>query len=278
MNKTPAFFLRIFCSVLFFSFSTTQVHSSRPDKVTYLGVHATKLSPEMSHQLDFPPGLYLNVVRVGENSPAQKAGLMVYDVLLAFDDQILINQEQLKQLVRTKRPGEVIDLKLVRKGSEKKIEVILEETDRRAEREFGNRMDPFGDDFFSGNDFFGNDRLRKFFGREFGFDSLRKQMFPNEPSFPGGFDSIDSSNPDDPVHQPGADIQSFSYSSSQNQVVVTDEEGTLEWTEKDGSQYLRVTTLDGQIIFEGPINSEEERKLLPAGVNDRLEKIENKNL
>lgn len=242
-----------------------------------MGVHATKLSPEMSHQLDFSPGLYLSVMRIGENSPAEKAGLQIYDVLLSLDEQILINQEQLKQLVRMKLPGDSIEVKLVRKGSERKIQVVLEETEKRVEKSFGNRMDSFGDDFFSGNDLFDNGGFRNFFDREFGLNSLRKQM-QNNRDFPNQFNITDNLQTDDPVHQPGADIQSFSYSSTQNQRVVTDEEGTLEWTEKDGNKYLRVTSSSGELIFEGPINTKEERNLLPSGVSERLKKIENNRL
>ena len=271
------FFLRLIFLFLFSLFSIGQAKNSKIDKVTYMGVHATKLSPEMSHQLDFSPGLYLSVMRIGENSPAEKAGLQIYDVLLSLDEQILINQEQLKQLVRMKLPGDSIEVKLVRKGSERKIQVVLEETEKRVEKSFGNRMDSFGDDFFSGNDLFDNGGFRNFFDREFGLNSLRKQM-QNNRDFPNQFNITDNLQTDDPVHQPGADIQSFSYSSTQNQRVVTDEEGTLEWTEKDGNKYLRVTSSSGELIFEGPINTKEERNLLPSGVSERLKKIENNRL
>ena len=271
------FFLRLIFLFLFSLFSIGQAKNSKIDKVTYMGVHATKLSPEMSHQLDFSPGLFLSVIRIGENSPAEKAGLQIYDVLLSLDEQILINQEQLKQLVRMKLPGDSIEVKLVRKGSERKIQVVLEETEKRVEKSFGNRMDSFGDDFFSGNDLFDNGGFRNFFDREFGLNSLRKQM-QNNRDFPNQFNITDNLQTDDPVHQPGADIQSFSYSSTQNQRVVTDEEGTLEWTEKDGNKYLRVTSSSGELIFEGPINTKEERNLLPSGVSERLKKIENNRL
>ena len=100
----------------------------------------------------------------------------------------------------------------------------------------------------------------------------------NNRDFPNQFNITDNLQTDDPVHQPGADIQSFSYSSTQNQRVVTDEEGTLEWTEKDGNKYLRVTSPSGELIFEGPINTKEERNLLPLGVSERLKKIESNRL
>ena len=43
-------------------------------------------------------------------------------------------------------------------------------------------------------------------------------------------------------------------------MTVTDEMGTLHYTEKDGEKFLRATDPQGELIFEGPVNSPEERK------------------
>ena len=99
--------------------------------------------------MDLPAGAHLSVDQVSPNSPAEQAGLRLYDVLLQLDDQILINSSQLKALVRMKKPGDLITLKLLRKGEPKILEVTLSETDvpiilRRNSRSFGDL-----DDFFS---------------------------------------------------------------------------------------------------------------------------------
>ena len=107
--KSFPLFLLIFS--LFLNPSATD-----PAKVAYLGVHTEKLSPGTSHQLNLPIGAYLEVVYVGKESPALEAGIQSYDVLKKFDDQILINQEQLKQLVQMKQPGDSVILQLLRKG------------------------------------------------------------------------------------------------------------------------------------------------------------------
>ena len=71
--------------------------SSEPDRemeqVTYLGVRTESLAPAMSKQLSLPMGLHLSVVRVGPDSPAEKAGLREFDVLLKLDEQILVNED-----------------------------------------------------------------------------------------------------------------------------------------------------------------------------------------
>ena len=97
-------------------FSTFAVQPSK--KVTFLGVSASTLPQRMSEQMDLPAGAHLCVDQVSPNSPAEQAGLKLYDVLLQLDDQILINSSQLKVLVRMKKPGDLITLKLLRKEAQ----------------------------------------------------------------------------------------------------------------------------------------------------------------
>ena len=63
---------------------------------------------------------------------------------------------------------------------------------------------------------------------------------------------------------------------NKRQMMVTDDEGTLEWSEENGKKSLRVTNPGGEILFDGPIDSEEERGSLPPSVAFRLEKMEKK--
>ena len=78
---------------------------------------------------------------------------------------------------------------------------------------------------------------------------------------------------DDPLH-PKASMESFSKQTSQSQVMITDGEGTLEWSEKNGQKSLRATDPYGKVLFDGPIDNEGERKALPENLKSRLEKLE----
>jgi hypothetical protein len=59
-------------------------------------------------------------------------------------------------------------------------------------------------------------------------------------------------------------------------MVVRSGEGEMILEEKDGGRTLVVKDSDDKLIFEGPINTSEEREKMPPEVRQRLEKIEEK--
>ena len=69
--------------------------------------------------MNLPTGVHLSVDQVSAESPADSAGLKLFDILLKFDDQILVNSAQLKALVRMKNSGDQVNLEILRKGKPK---------------------------------------------------------------------------------------------------------------------------------------------------------------
>ena len=76
--------------------------SPQSPKKAYLGVYTAELRQSVSHQLDLPSNLHLSVEQVADGSPALKAGIQQFDILLRLDDQILVNPDQLKYLVHSR--------------------------------------------------------------------------------------------------------------------------------------------------------------------------------
>lgn len=240
--------------------------------LTYLGIYATPVNPSLSNQLNLTANFYLNVERVESNSPAEKGGVQKFDLLMQFNDQVLINPEQLKCLVRSKKPGEEVVLTILRKGKKQKITLTLGKINRTIERGFPNLdrsyfpfpADPIDRDSFL-NDSSINDLIDRY-TEEHSFrfnNSLGRHKRIHPRSLPD----------DDPLH-PKTNTESFSKQTSQSQVMITDEEGTLEWTEKNGQKSLRATDPYGKVLFDGPIDNEGERKALSGSLKSRLEKLE----
>jgi len=207
--------------------------------LTYLGIYATPVNPSVSNQLNLTANFYLNVERVESNSPAEKGGVQKFDLLMQFNDQVLINPEQLKCLVRSKKPGEEVVLTILRKGKKEMITLTLGKINRTIERGFPHldrgyfpfQADPIDRDSFL-NDSSINDLIDRYTeNHSFQFNnSLGRHKRIHPRSLPD----------DDPLH-PKASKESFSNQTSQSPVMITDGEGTLEWTEKNGQKSLRAT-------------------------------------
>ena len=272
------FSIFLFNISILFNLSLVAKNKDSDDRTTaYLGIYATKVNPNVSHQLKLTENLYLNVELVAKNSPAEKAGIQKFDLLLQLDDQILVNQEQLKYLVRSKMPTDEVTLTLLRQGKKQKITLKLGETNLTEENSkqnstLGNRfpLDPFGMDFFEKDPFLHDPQnLQDLIERHSRHPFLRfnqnrgrhKKILP-----PTQLD-------DEPLH-PKTNIESFSSQTSQSQVMITDEEGTLEWTEKDGQKSLRATDPNGKVLFDGPIDTNAERQALTKDLKLKLDKLE----
>ena len=245
----------------------------------YLGVHTSRVDNGLSHQLGLPLGAHLKVERVATGSPAEDAGIKLFDILVKLDDQLLINPEQLKTLVRMHNPGECITLSILRQS--KPLSVLVELTEAPEEvRDSVNRdwMDervPFNNDQFFGP----NGRFRDFFRRHsFDFPDLKNfhHLFFSNPLLddPSVSPSPMPGSSDDPLHAGDADVQSYSYSSSTQQITVNDEFGSLQWTEKDGLRFLRATDLKGRVLYEGSISSQDDLGELPQDVLERLRTLQ----
>jgi hypothetical protein len=94
-------------------------------KGAYLGVATSPPTPIVREQLKLAHGMGLVVDVVEKQSPAEEAGLKQYDVLTKLGDQLLINGEQLAVLVRSKQPGDEVELTVVRGGESRTVKAKL---------------------------------------------------------------------------------------------------------------------------------------------------------
>ena len=292
-----------------------------PAKATFLGVYATKLSPVVSRQLGLSGSLYLSVEQVSPGSPAEKAGLEQYDVLKKLDDQILVNQEQLLELVRSREAGQQVSLTILRGGKEKVLKAKLgskhvskaQARGFSAPRILGNDLRGGGFIIPDARDL--NERIRKqiagqrdLLGRR-GLHGFAPNLDFSDPKLLEKFDADgdgklspmerDKARDEGAVPKLNLDIDlgfgavpkldellrdarrrgaSSSWSSvtgtAQTKVVSIDDDGSFEYSSEDGKKRFKATSPDGEVLFEGPVNTDAERNALPDGMLERLESLE----
>ncbi len=243
------------------------------EKVTYLGVETAAVNRTLRAQLGLPKDTGLVITNVLAKSPAADL-LKEDDVLTRFDDQILVNTQQLGVLVRAKNDGDEVRLTIVRGGKEQtvKTKLAVREVSKMAENYFfRNGAGGAGEwqGFMSPGAQASLERLRELpgMGPEGAQDVLR--MIGREREH-GAL-----------LGQPGVRIISRKGKGStildlpKSNISYSDEDGAIEIKSDEGQRSLTVRNPKGEVTFSGPINTEEERSKLPAAVKQRLEKLDN---
>jgi len=106
-----------------------------------LGVMFTMLSPELAKELelDIEEGALLKGdgknFAVLPGKPAEKAGLIEKDVIIAVNGEEINQDNPLQQEIMKYAPGDTIKVKFIRKGEEREVEVTLEEANLEEEKE-----------------------------------------------------------------------------------------------------------------------------------------------
>lgn len=233
------------------------------DPVTFLGVAVTPADPALAAQLRLPEGQGLVVTMVEDDSPAAKAGLKQHDVLRKLEDQILIDPRQLSVLVRTRKEGETVAVTYVRAGAEARATVKLAAHVPSPEGTF------------------------KWLGAETPDFLFRTENFNR--SFNGGAPEAGDERgfPPNLRLAPGVPIPPMAGTAGANRVMIyrpetnvvfSDDEGTLVLRFDGKGQALTAKDLKGEVVFDGPVATPEQREALPEDLRKRFEKLEGMNV
>lgn len=237
------------------------IHAGAPldlEKVAFLGVQTAPADPALAAQLGLPRSTGLVVTDVVPDSPAASV-LKVHDVLIKLDDQLLIDPHQLSVLVRNHKEGDDVALTYLRAGKEATTKVKLgqHEVPKMA------ALNPRGFTPAGGSMAWTSSHApvaREEVDRVLGLIDLGKDGAPH----------IVRHN-----QLAGDRVISVTVNTGDSNMSFSDDKGSLDLTIKDGRKELVAKDPKGATIFSGPINTEEERKGLPADVAERLKKIEN---
>lgn len=97
-------------------------------EVAWLGISTDETCDVLASQLGLKSGEGLVVIYVESNSPAAKAGLQKFDVLVEMGDQLLVHPGQLRKLVRRQKEGDTIKLEFYRGGKKQSATATLSKT------------------------------------------------------------------------------------------------------------------------------------------------------
>jgi serine protease Do len=97
----------------------------------YIGVQLREVDADLQRSLNLPVTHGAFVQDVTSGSPADRAGIRAYDVVLSFDGANVTNDDDLIRQISGKTPGSAAPVRLLRDGREITITVKLSERPRR---------------------------------------------------------------------------------------------------------------------------------------------------
>ena len=100
-----------------------------------LGVYLRTATPEVAADLDLEVSAGALVMDVTPGSAADTAELRIYDVIVAVDGQRIASQNELRNRIAMKLPGETVALQVVRGGREYSVNAVLGENETTASNE-----------------------------------------------------------------------------------------------------------------------------------------------
>lgn len=264
-----------------------------PGEATWLGV-ATEEAPEvLASQLGLDPGVGLVVTYVTTNSPAARAGLEKNDVLVEFAGQPLVLPAQLRKLVHLRKEGDEIKLAFYRAGKKHIVSATLAKTganlglgdDGRSPWPAGMPEWPRLQRAILDAE---RDSMRQLGvnGKELQIE-IRRSMDAARKSYQDALQQLTNADLE-PLRKAleslkqsklflddNAAITVRSSGKSAKSLVKADESGTIVIV---SNPKLRLTAhdKDGKLLFDGEIETEEQRAKVPADLWKKAEPLVNK--
>lgn len=222
-------------------------------KGSYLGVGTSSPPEALQRQLQLKPGLGLVVEQVEPGSPAEQAGVKQFDVLQKLNDQLLVNPEQLLVLVRTFKAGDQVKLTVIREGKPQELTARLVERD----------VPPVRLSFTQPNVLQVNTANET--PEQLDLAEVLMLPAPENPYVAADGDVLVLKGGE------GGDGEMRIEAVS---VMIEDNVHRMSINTKDGKKHLRVEDKsDGGVVFDGPIQTEDELGKVPTDVRDKIEKI-----
>ncbi|MDP9099627.1 MAG: PDZ domain-containing protein [Verrucomicrobiota bacterium] len=276
--------------------------------VTFLGVETSSVPRVVSEQLGLAKGFGLVVDYVVPDGPAAAAGVQQNDIIKMFNDQILMEPDQLAKLVRSYPEGTNVTLTILRKNAETKVTVKLGKKEvRQRDHDYGmfnmedmnekmqamnEKMKDFKFDFNSPN--FGPDI------RETVRNAQREAMRATTEARTQARDEAqrardqaqrtrdEAQRARDEARRSSREMRLFSRDKGAMKsttidlgkatIVFTDDKGEMKIETVNGKKILTAKDPQGRLMFSGPVDNQEELDKVPVEVRQRYDKLENKDL
>jgi len=256
------------------------VREERP----YIGVIIDPVPELVARHLQLAPGEGVVIGELVGGGPAERAGLEVDDIITRVDGQVVGSAEQVRDVVAPRAVGERVTLDVIKPGERRELELELGAAPRHLpqaavpqagmEEMLGGLPEKHAERMRQQLE----QGLRAFEEQRPEFERMQREMLQRmerglrqfdfnelEELFPRGggiqLDMLDEALPQ-------AGIQ------AESSIRLLDDEGSIEMRSRNGEKSARVFDEAGELLWEGPYETEEDIAAAPPEVRDRLDRLD----
>lgn len=242
-----------------------QVAAGRP----FLGVILDPVPELLAGHLQLQPGEGVVVGDLVAGGPADKGGLKVGDVLLEVAGVGVGSAEAVRGEVDRHKVGEEVEVAFIQSGERRKAKLLLAEAPDEVAGPAGGvggaaqPLDGFLEDLPDKH----ADLIREALERNLkAFENLDQ---------PGGMaDQLQKGLMQRLQREMGAGGMQMKFDiGAQSTIRLLDEQGSIEMTSRDGHKEAKVYDKAGELLWEGPYDTEQDKAAVPDGIRERLEKL-----
>lgn len=97
------------------------------ESCAFMGINMEELTDEIIEKFGYPKDSGILVTNIVDDSAAEKFGLVKHDIIYSFDGKKVSSPKELAEMVREKKPGEMVNIVYYRDGKKKNMEMELGE-------------------------------------------------------------------------------------------------------------------------------------------------------
>ncbi len=239
-------------------------------RLPFLGLSTARVPDMVADHLGIGEKAGVIIRTVCPESPAEKAGLAVNDIILSLDGAPVADPDDFSERLRARKAGDSLELGLIRKGKPGKAEVTLTERPAELNSHLG------GEPFLEGIPLPQADRLRGLIEQNLqGFGTEHLGILPDqrfENTFRMMRERMNRAFEEDipPIIQGEDGGIRFQQNST---VRLMDNQGSVEIRSSDGDTRVTVRDGDNKIVWQGPWNSETDKEAAPQDVRQRIDRV-----
>lgn len=245
----------------------------------YLGVGGSQVPELLREHLGLAVGEGVVVRSLDPDGPAAKAGLAGNDVITKVGGKPVGSHEQLRDAVAALKPGDGIELNFIHRGEARSGQVTLGSAPERP-RIPGGRINGAGglaeldDLMLDGMPQDQAGRIReaieqnlKAFGAEGGAEEMEQLLGRQfQEQMQRLFQGLE-------VPDQGGQADGALNLRSSSAIRMMDDQGSVELKSQDGGKTVRVFGKDGEVQWEGPYDTPQDKEAAPPEIRERIERL-----